>query len=133
VILIKKSREAGAGGMDGGTMGNGGAQSAGTAPGSAGLSTGSALSREAAKQRQTQIRRLERQEAEILKELEALDAEKKRLEAEISRPEVYSNGEKAKAVQAKLNEATTVAEAKTREWEAKAEELNLIVKGKPQA
>jgi ATP-binding cassette subfamily F protein 3 len=119
VILIKKSRDADASGSI-----NGGTQSAGTAPGSAASSPGgTALSREAAKQRQTLVRRLERQEAEILKELEALDAEKKRLEAEISRPEVYSNGEKAKAVQAKLNEAAAAAEAKTREWEAKAEEL----------
>ncbi|GHV92019.1 ABC transporter ATP-binding protein [Spirochaetia bacterium] len=109
VILIKKSPEAGTGIA---------------APPPERTVPGAALSREAAKQRQTLIRRLERQEAEILKELETCEAEKKRLEAEISRPEVYSNGEKAKAVQAKLNEAAAAVEVKTREWEAKAEELN---------
>ncbi|MDR1947823.1 MAG: ATP-binding cassette domain-containing protein [Spirochaetaceae bacterium] len=79
--------------------------------------------REAAKQRQTRIRRLERQEAEILKALEALDAEKLRLEAELARPAVYSNGEKARAIQAKLETAAGEIEAKTREWEEKAGEL----------
>ncbi|GHV06428.1 ABC transporter ATP-binding protein [Spirochaetia bacterium] len=112
VILIKRPQEAGTAG------------SAPKVPGSP--ATSPALSREAAKQRQTLIRRLEKQEAEILKELETLDGEKKNLEAEISRPEVYSNGEKARAVQAKLNECTAALEAKTHEWEAKAEELNLI-------
>ncbi|MDR2631595.1 MAG: ABC-F family ATP-binding cassette domain-containing protein, partial [Spirochaetaceae bacterium] len=52
--------------------------------------------REAAKQRQTRIRRLEREEAEILKALAHLEAEKARLEGELARPEVYSNGEKAR-------------------------------------
>jgi ATP-binding cassette subfamily F protein 3 len=110
VILIKRPPEAGAGPTASPS------RSEGTVP-------GQALSREAAKQRQTRIRRLEKQEAEILKELAALEAEKKSLEAEISRPEVYRNGEKAKAAQARLNETTAAAEAKTQEWEAKAEEL----------
>jgi ATP-binding cassette subfamily F protein 3 len=79
--------------------------------------------REAAKQQQTLIRRLERQEAEILKALEDLEAEKTRLEAELSRPEVYSNGERAKQTQAKLNAVTDTLNSKTAEWEEKAEEL----------
>ncbi|MDR2403783.1 MAG: ABC-F family ATP-binding cassette domain-containing protein [Spirochaetaceae bacterium] len=79
--------------------------------------------REAAKQRQTCIRRLERQEADILKALEVLEAEKTGLEAELARPEVYSSGEKARTVQVKLNAATAAIETKTREWEEKAEEL----------
>jgi ATP-binding cassette subfamily F protein 3 len=79
--------------------------------------------REAEKQRQTLVRRLERQEAEILKALEALETEKAGLEAEIGRPEVYSRGEKAKAVQAKLNGVLEDIERRTREWEEKAGEL----------
>jgi ATP-binding cassette subfamily F protein 3 len=75
------------------------------------------------KQRQTIIRRLERQEREILKTLEELEAGKATLEAELARPEVYSNGEKAKAVKRKLDETTAAVEHKTREWEAAAEEL----------
>jgi ATP-binding cassette subfamily F protein 3 len=79
--------------------------------------------REAEKQRQTLIRRLERQEAEILGALEELEAEKARLEAELSRPEVYSSGEKARAVQAKLRAAAAAIDEKNGEWELKAREL----------
>jgi ATP-binding cassette subfamily F protein 3 len=79
--------------------------------------------REQEKQRQALIRRLRRQEEEILKSLEALEAEKTRLETELGKPEVYSNGEKARAVKAKLDETAAAAEAKLAEWEAKAAEL----------
>ncbi|GHT77408.1 hypothetical protein FACS1894130_01600 [Spirochaetia bacterium] len=84
---------------------------------------GAAESREAAKQRQTAIRRLERQEAEILKELEALETEKAALESALGKPEVYSNGEKARAVKVQLDGVTAAAERKSREWEEKAGEL----------
>jgi ATP-binding cassette subfamily F protein 3 len=88
--------------------------------------------REAAKQQQTLIRRLERQEAEILKTLEDWEAEKARLELEISRPEVYSSGERAKQVQEKLNAVSGNITVKTAEWEAKAEELE-TAKGSAEA
>jgi ATP-binding cassette subfamily F protein 3 len=79
--------------------------------------------REALKQKQALIRRLERQEEEILAELETLEAEKAALEAELGKPEVYSSGERARAVKARLDAAAMAAEGKSREWEAKAEEL----------
>ncbi|MDR0450315.1 MAG: hypothetical protein LBH26_03525, partial [Treponema sp.] len=79
--------------------------------------------REAVKQRQTLIRRLERREAEILKALEELEAEKAGLEARLSLPEVYSNGEKARAVQEKLKALTGAISEKTAGWEDLAEEL----------
>ena len=69
------------------------------------------------KQKQALIRRLERQEAEILKELEDLESEKSRIEAELSLPEVYANAEKAKAVKLKLDECAAAIEIKTRQWE----------------
>ena len=81
--------------------------------------------REKEKQRQAVIRRLERQEAEILKEMEFLENEKARLDGELSRPEVYSCGESIKAVKLKISENAAALEAKSREWEAKAEELEL--------
>jgi ATP-binding cassette subfamily F protein 3 len=84
---------------------------------------GSAAGREAAKQRQTLIRRLERQEEEILKALETLEAEKARLETELALPGVYRNGEKAKAVKLTLDGVTAAIAGKTAEWEAKAAEL----------
>ncbi|MDR3147118.1 MAG: ATP-binding cassette domain-containing protein [Treponema sp.] len=79
--------------------------------------------REAEKQRQATIRRLERQEAEILAALEALEAEKARLEAELSDPAVYSSGEKAKAVQLKLKAMEKGIAEKTSAWEEAAQHL----------
>jgi ATP-binding cassette subfamily F protein 3 len=70
------------------------------------------------KQRQTEMRRQERQEAELLNAIEALEKEKSRLEAELSSPAVYSNGEKAKAVKLKLDECAAAIAKKTAEWEA---------------
>ena len=79
--------------------------------------------REQEKQRQAIIRRLERQEAAILKDLEKLEVAKSQLEEELSRPDIYSSGEKAKAVKLKLDETTAALEIKTREWELSAAEL----------
>jgi ATP-binding cassette subfamily F protein 3 len=73
--------------------------------------------REAAKQRQARLRRREREEAELLRRVAELEAEKAGLEAYLARPEIYSNGEKAREVQARLREAAAGIEAKTREWE----------------
>jgi ATP-binding cassette subfamily F protein 3 len=74
------------------------------------------------KQRQAEARRLERQEAELLNAIETLEKEKNRLEAELSNPAVYSNGEKARAVKLKLDECTAAITEKTAEWEALAAE-----------
>jgi ATP-binding cassette subfamily F protein 3 len=75
------------------------------------------------KQRQTLLKRLERQEAEIIAHIEELETEKARLETELARPEVYSSGEKARAVKARLDETAARLEAKTAEWEVKTAEL----------
>jgi ATP-binding cassette subfamily F protein 3 len=75
------------------------------------------------KQRQTDIRRLQKQEAEILNIIEGLEKEKIRLETDLSRPEVYSNGEKAKAVKQKLDECAAAVAGKNAEWEAVAAKL----------
>ena len=55
---------------------------------------------------------------ELLAAIEKLEKEKNRLETELSNPEVYSNGEKAKAVKLKLDECTAAITEKTAEWEA---------------
>ncbi|MCL1931870.1 MAG: ABC transporter ATP-binding protein, partial [Treponema sp.] len=75
------------------------------------------------KQRQAQERRRERQEVELLNAIETLEKEKSRLETELSNPEVYSNGEKAKAVKLKLDECAAAIAQKTAEWEALTAEL----------
>jgi ATP-binding cassette, subfamily F, member 3 len=70
------------------------------------------------KQRQAELRRVQRREAELLNAIEGLEKEKGRLEAELSLPEVYSNGVKARAVKQRLDECVAEIEAKTGEWEA---------------
>jgi ATP-binding cassette subfamily F protein 3 len=79
--------------------------------------------REQEKQKQTLSRRLRRQEEEILAALEMLETEKTRLEGELARPEIYTGGEKVRFVQARLKDLAAGIEAKTREWEDKAGEL----------
>jgi ATP-binding cassette subfamily F protein 3 len=84
---------------------------------------GAAEQREAAKQRQARLRRLEREEAEVLKALAELEAEKARLEGDFARPEIYANGEKVRKIQAELREIAAGIETKTQEWEATAREM----------
>jgi ATP-binding cassette subfamily F protein 3 len=85
--------------------------------------------REKDKQRQAVSRRLERRESEVLRKLEELENEKNRLEEELSKPEVYSSGEKARKVKNKLDETAAALEAKSREWEIIAEERAKIFHG----
>ena len=75
------------------------------------------------KQKQAVIRKLERQEAEILKTLAELESEKNRLETELALPEIYSNAEKARAIKIKLDECNASIEAKNRDWENTASAL----------
>jgi len=67
--------------------------------------------REQNKLRQAEARRQQRQEEELLNAIEGLENEKARLEAELSLPEVYSNGEKARAVKKKLDECCAKIDA----------------------
>jgi ATP-binding cassette subfamily F protein 3 len=82
--------------------------------------------RELTKQRQALIRRLEREEGEILATLEMLEREKAALEAELAKPDVYSSGEKAKAVKLQLDGVAAELEVKAAGWEAKAAELGKV-------
>ncbi|MDR2446896.1 MAG: ABC-F family ATP-binding cassette domain-containing protein [Treponema sp.] len=73
--------------------------------------------REEDKLRQAALRRLRRLEEETLAVIGSLEDEKRRLEGELGKPEVYSNGEKARAIQAKLADIECQIEKKTKEWE----------------
>jgi ATP-binding cassette subfamily F protein 3 len=75
------------------------------------------------KQRQAEIRRLQKQEAEALNAIEKLEIEKTQWEAKLADPDVYSNGEKAKAAKQKLDECTAALKKKTAEWETLAAQL----------
>ena len=65
------------------------------------------------------VKEIERLEKEIL------DAEEKKesLEAEMGRPEVYSNGEKAKSVQKKIDEIGLLLDELNARWEEAAEKI----------
>jgi ATP-binding cassette subfamily F protein 3 len=77
------------------------------------------------KQKNTQKRRLEKREVEILKTLEELEKTKCALEAELSMPHIYSNTEKAREVKIKIDECTASIEKKTAEWEEAVKELQM--------
>ena len=83
----------------------------------------SAEQRSQNKQRQAAVRRLERQEAGLLAVIGELENEKTLLESELSRPEVYSSGEKAKAVKFRLDACEAALRTKTAEWEELAGQL----------
>jgi ATP-binding cassette subfamily F protein 3 len=94
------------------------------------VNTSAAEQRVQNKRNQSAIRRLERQEAEMLKAIEELENEKANWEAELSRPAVYSNGEKAKLVKQKLDECAAAIKAKTAEWETLAAQLEAQTEAK---
>jgi len=82
--------------------------------------------REAEKKRMSAVRRLEREEAEILSRLEKHEKEKAALEEELARPETYSDGAKSRKVQASLDAVVAGAEATAAEWERVAGELEAL-------
>jgi ATP-binding cassette subfamily F protein 3 len=82
--------------------------------------------REAKKETQALHRRLSRKEAELLQLITALESEKIALEAELSKPDVYKNGDAAKKIQKEISEKNIFIEEKTREWEMVGRELEGI-------
>ncbi len=81
------------------------------------------LSWEEQKKRDSERRKIEREVEKIEKEIEELEEKKSLLEAKMSDPSVYSNGEKAKAVQTQINELAEKIDQKTQEWESASEKL----------
>ena len=86
-------------------------------------SSAGALSYEEKKRQEAERRKAEKLVAKIEAEIEALETKKSELEAKMADPAVYSNGEKAKAVQRELDEVASQIEVKTSEWEAASEAL----------
>ncbi|MDC7232163.1 MAG: ATP-binding cassette domain-containing protein, partial [Spirochaetales bacterium] len=86
--------------------------------------TGSArLSREEEKKLKADIRRLERQEARLMEELERCEAKLTAEHEKLATPEVYSDGEKAKAVSRAIEELEKKQLELSEAWEQAAEEL----------
>ncbi len=82
----------------------------------AGVSKGEQV-RLAEKARQGMLRRLEREEAELLSEIEHLQAESVELEQAMAREEVYRDGEKMKAIRNKLAQLRKRQEQSLSRWE----------------
>ena len=81
------------------------------------------LSWEEQKKQDAEKRKLVKEVERLEKEI--LDAEEKKesLEAEMGRPEVYSNGEKAKSVQKKIHEICLLLDELNARWEEAAEKI----------
>jgi ATP-binding cassette subfamily F protein 3 len=73
--------------------------------------------REENKKRQAEDKRRKKREEELVARIETLEAQKKRAEAELAKPEVYSSGEKAKKVQAELQALDAAIEGAHAEWD----------------
>ena len=71
------------------------------------------------------MRRLQKHESEILKNLEELENKKRFFEEELAKPEVYSIGEKAKNIKQQIDQCAANIEIKTSEWEKIVSEINL--------
>lgn len=83
----------------------------------------SKLSWEEQKKRESERRKIEKKVSRLEEEIENLENNKNELETKLSNPEIYSNGEKAKAVQKEIEEIASQIEIVTLEWEKASEEL----------
>ncbi|MBN1523805.1 MAG: ABC-F family ATP-binding cassette domain-containing protein [Spirochaetales bacterium] len=77
---------------------------------------------EAARQRKTRLRRIEREEAELLSEIDRLSAERETLMHELSLPEVYADGGKVKELTGKVTWNTECEKKLLEKWEHLEEE-----------
>ncbi len=81
------------------------------------------LSWEEQKKRDSERRKIERQVENLEKEIEELETKKSELDAKMADPAVYSNGEKAKALQREIEEIAAKIDEKTLDWEETSERL----------
>ena len=81
------------------------------------------LSWEEQKKKDAERRKIEREVEKLEKEIEELEAKKAELDAKMGDPAVYSNGEKAKAVQREIDEVAAKIEEVTAKWEEASEKL----------
>jgi ATP-binding cassette subfamily F protein 3 len=87
--------------------------------------------RETEKKRQGAVRRLEKEEEGLLERMERLEGEKKLLEQEILRPEIYSDGLRVREIQERLATIAAEIDAASQEWERIAEKLEDLRQGAP--
>lgn len=81
------------------------------------------LSWEESKRIQAERRKAEREVAKIEEEIALMEQKKSELDAKMSQPAVYSNGEKAKQVQNEINAVVAKIDELNEKWEAAMENL----------
>lgn len=81
------------------------------------------LSWEEQKKRDAEKRKVEKEVERLEKQIEELENKKAELDAKMADPSVYSNGEKAKAVQREIDEIAVKIEEVTLQWEEISEQL----------
>ncbi len=81
------------------------------------------LSWEEQKRLESERRKLEKEVSRLEAQISELEAKKSDLEAKLALPEVYTNGEKAKAVQREIEVLTSQIDETTAAWEEAAEKL----------
>jgi len=85
--------------------------------------TSANLSYEEQKRLRSERRKLEKEEERLLNEIEKCETEIAENEALLAEPEVYSNGEKSRAVQKKIEELRARAEELSESWAETASKL----------
>ena len=89
--------------------------------------TSANLSYEEQKRLRSERRKLEKEEERLLNEIEKCETEITENEALLAEPEVYSNGEKSRAVQKKIEELRARAEELSESWAEAASKLEASV------
>lgn len=85
---------------------------------------GGQLSWEEQKRLDAERRKAEKEVSRLEEKITELEEKKSELENKLADPAVYSNGEKAKAVQREIEELAAQIEETTSAWEAAAEKLS---------
>lgn len=89
--------------------------------------TSANLSYEEQKRLRSERRKLEKEEERLLNEIEKCETEIAENEALLAEPEVYSNGEKSRAVQKKIEELRARAEELSESWAEAASKLETSI------
>ena len=84
------------------------------------------LSWEEQKKRDAEKRKVEKEVERLEKQIEELENKKAELNAKMADPSVYSNGEKAKAVQREIDEIVAKIDEVTAAWEEASEKLLVL-------
>ncbi|MCK4540884.1 MAG: ABC-F family ATP-binding cassette domain-containing protein [Spirochaetales bacterium] len=82
------------------------------------------MNREEEKRIKGAIRRLKREEHELLEKLETLESEHQKIQEEMARPEIYTNGEVVRELKDKLTENEIFQEKLSARWEEVEEKLH---------